>query len=137
MKKHTYNTKAIMSRAWELRRATDCTMGEAMKIAWAEAKAAAGVTPMDDKIQAYFNAKRIFDAAKAALDAIAGEIQDVCLQSPNFTISGFGWNASFKEVTRQILDTKSLKADNPDLYAEYTHEQTSRRFLCKPVAVSV
>ena len=62
-------------------------------------------------------------------------IQDACLKSPDFCISGFGWNASYKPATSNRLDSKALKADHADIYAAYTKAQTSRRFLCKPVAV--
>ena len=38
-------------------------------------------------------------------------------------------------MTSNRLDSKALKADYADLYKQYTKPQTSRRFLCKPVAV--
>ena len=65
----------------------------------------------------------------------AGADLYACLESPDFCISGFGWNASFKEVTSNRFDGKALKADCADLYKQYSRPQTSRRFLCKPVAV--
>lgn len=130
-----YDNKEIMRRAWELRRTFGLTMGDAMKAAWAEAKAAAGVSEMDSTIQAYFDAKAALDKAKAELDAIASQIQDKCLESPDFTISGYGWKASFKEVTSNRLDSKALKADYAELYKQYSKPSTTRRFLCNPVAL--
>lgn len=130
-----YNNKEIMRRAWELRRTFGLTMGDAMKAAWAEAKAAAGVSEMDSTIQRLFDAKAELDKAKAVYDAIAAEVQGVCLLAPDCTISGYGWKASFKEVTSNRLDSKALKADYADLYKRYSRPQTTRRFICNPVAL--
>ena len=91
-----YNNKEIMRRAWELRRTFGLTMGEAMKAAWAEAKAEAGVSEMDSTIQRLFDAKAELDEAKANYDAIAAEVEGVCLLAPDCTISGYGWKARFK-----------------------------------------
>ncbi|MBQ9618481.1 MAG: hypothetical protein IJR48_08965, partial [Oscillibacter sp.] len=85
--------------------------------------------------QEYFKRLEAADKAMKALEEIKAEIQNACLESPDFCLSGFGWNASFKEVTSNRLDSKALKADYADLYKRYTKPQTSRRFLCKPVAV--
>lgn len=136
MKKHTYNTKLIMRRAWELRREFGLTMGEAMKAAWSEAKAAAGVSEMDATIQRLFAAKAALDKAKAAYEEIAAQVQGVCLTAPNNTISGYGWEASWKEVTSQRFDTKAFRAEHDSMYKDFCKPQTTRRFLCKPVALA-
>ena len=130
-----YNVKEIMIQAHDIRKTEGVTMGAALKKAWSVAKIKIGVTPMDSTVQEYFDAKAEFDKAKKRLEAVAGKIQDKCLESPDFCISGFGWKASFKEVTSNRLDSKALKADYADLYAAYTKPQTSRRFLCNPVAL--
>ncbi|MBR0281888.1 MAG: hypothetical protein IJQ81_09880, partial [Oscillibacter sp.] len=86
-------------------------------------------------VQEYFRRLEAADKAMKALEEIKAVIQDACMESPDFCISGFGWNASYKPVTSNRLDSKALKADHADIYAAYTKAQTSRRFLCKPVAV--
>lgn len=134
--KKRYNNREIMNTAHEIRKTEGLTMGEALKKAWAEAKAESGVSEHDKKVQEYFRRLKALNEAQEAFDEIKGELQDACLQSPDFCISGFGWNASFKEVTANRLDSKALKADYADLYATYCKPQTTRRFLCKPVAVS-
>ncbi len=131
-----YNNREIMKAAWEIRRTGGVTMSEAMKTAWSVAKMQIGVTPMDAKIQALFAAKAALDKAKATYDALASEVQGACLLAPDCTISGYGWKASYKEVTSNRLDSKALKADYAELYAEYSKPQTTRRFLCNPVAVA-
>lgn len=131
-----YNVKEIMKAAWEIRRSGGVTMSEAMKTAWSVAKVKVGASPMDKTIQAYFDAKADFDKAAKRLEAIASQIQGKCLESPDFTISGYGWKASYKEVTSNRLDSKALKADYAELYKQYSKTSTTRRFLCNPVAVS-
>lgn len=39
--------------------------------------------------------------------------------------------ATFKTVTSRRLDSKALKADNPDIYAKYIKESTTRQLLFK------
>ena len=131
-----YNTSEIMKAAHEIRKTGGVTMSEALKTAWGVAKIKVGANPMDDKVQEYFKRLEAADKAMKALEEIKAEIQAACLESPDFTLSGFGWNASFKEVTSNRFDSKALKADYADLYKQYSPlPQTSRRFLCKPVAV--
>ena len=130
-----YNKAEIMKSAWEIRKTGGVTMSEAMKTAWGVAKIKVGANPMDDTVQEYFRRLEAADKAMKALEEIKAVIQDACMESPDFCISGFGWNASYKPVTSNRLDSKALKADNADIYAAYTKAQTSRRFLCKPVAV--
>lgn len=107
-----------------------------MKKAWSEAKAAAGASEYDSTAQEYFDALKELDKAQQRFDAIKAKMQDACLESPDFCISGYGWNASFKEVTSNRFDSKEFKAAGySELYKQYSHPQTSRRFLCKPVAL--
>ena len=130
-----YNVKEIMVAAHEIRKTGGVTMSEALKTAWGVAKIKVGANPMDETVQEYFRRLEAADKAMKALEEIKAEIQAACLESPDFCISGFGWNASYKPVTSNRLDSKALKADRADIYAAYTKAQTSRRFLCKPVAV--
>ena len=130
-----YNTSEIMKAAHEIRKTGGVTMSEALKTAWGVAKIKVGANPMDDTVQEYFRRLEAADKAMKALEEIKAVIQDACMESPDFTLSGFGWNASYKPVTSNRLDSKALKADHADIYAAYTKAQTSRRFLCKPVAV--
>ena len=131
-----YNKAEIMKSAWEIRRTGGVMMSEALKTAWGVAKLTVGANPMDETVQEYFRRLEAADKAMKALEEIKAEIQAACLESPDFCISGFGWNASYKEVTSNRFDSKEFKAAGyADLYKQYSHPQTSRRFLCKPVAV--
>ena len=131
-----YNKAEIMKSAWEIRRTGGVMMSEALKTAWGVAKLTVGANPMDETVQEYFRRLEAADKAMKALEEIKAEIQAACLESPDFCISGFGWNASYKEVTSNRFDSKEFKAAGyADLYKQYSHPQTSRRFLCKPVAI--
>lgn len=131
-----FDTRAIMIQAHNIRKTEGVTMGEALKKAWAEAKAAAGVGEYDATAQEYFDALKELDKAQARVDAIKAKMQGACLLAPDFTISGFGWYASFKPVTSSRFDSKEFKAAGyADLYKQYSHPQTVNRFLCKPVAM--
>ena len=132
-----YNVKEIMKAAWEIRRSGGVTMSEAMKTAWSVAKIKVGASPMDDKVQEYFRRLEAADKAVKALEESKAELQAACLESPDFTISGYGWKASYKEVTSNRLDSKALKADYAELYKQYSKTSTTRRFLCNPVALPV
>ena len=110
-----YNVKEIMKAAWEIRRSGGVTMSEAMKTAWSVAKVKVGVTPMDDKVQEYFRRLEAADKAVKALEEIKVEIQNKCLESPDFTISGYDWKASWKPVTSNRFDSKAFQAETQHL----------------------
>ena len=93
-----YNVKEIMVAAHEIRKTGGVTMSEALKTAWGVAKIKVGVSPMDDKVQEYFRRLEAADKAMKALEEIKAEIQAACLESLDFCLSGFGWNASFKDT---------------------------------------
>ena len=105
-----YNKAEIMKSAWEIRRTGGVTMSEALKTAWGVAKLTVGANPMDETVQEYFRRLEAADKAMKALEEIKAEIQAACLESPDFCISGFGWNASYKEVTSNRFDSKEFKA---------------------------
>ena len=111
-----YNRAEIMKSAWNIREAEGVTMGAALKKSWGVAKLTVGVNRMDKTVQEYF---RRLEAADKALEEIKAEIQAACLESPDFTLSGFGWNASFKEVTSNRFDSNEFKAAGyADLFQE-------------------
>ena len=105
-----YNRSEIMVQAHNIRKAEGVTMSVALKKSWGVAKLTVGANPMDDTVQEYFRRLEAADKAMKALEEIKAEIQAACLENPDFTLSGFGWNASFKEVTSNRFDSKEFKA---------------------------
>lgn len=46
----------------------------------------------------------------------------------NGGLAGLDYKITYKAVTSSRLDSKALKADQPELYAKYTKQTTARRF---------
>lgn len=44
------------------------------------------------------------------------------------TLAGLDYKITYKAVTSSRLDSKALKADQPELYSKYTKQTTARRF---------
>lgn len=44
------------------------------------------------------------------------------------TLAGLDYKITYKAVTSSRLDSKALKGDQPELYARYTKQTTTRRF---------
>lgn len=66
-------------------------------------------------------ARTAADEAKQRLQALMG--------ANEAAIIGDRWRLSWKSQTRTTIDTKRLKADHPELVAEYSKTSTSRSFL--------
>ena len=69
------------------------------------------------------------DGAKARKQEAANHIKDL-MGNHDKAVCG-EHKVSWKGVTSERLDTKALKADEPDLYAKYVKSSTSRRFTLK------
>lgn len=63
--------------------------------------------------------------AEALSDAIKAEM----VSRSTETLYGDGWAASWKNVESRRFDSKSFKAQHPDLYDQYSRETTTTRFL--------
>ena len=131
-----YNRADIMKRAWEIRKARNITMAEAMRLSWAEAKEGKEATKeeaakeaLDIAAQSLFRVRAMLDKLAAEETALMDQIKAAITQSGEDHISGFGWQASYKDVTSKRLDSKALKAEHADLYAAYSKPQTCKRFL--------
>ena len=130
-----YNVKEIMNTAHNFRKAEGVTMGEALKAAWSVARIKIGASPLDETAQELFLVRAQKAELEAREKALEAKLKAACDHSPDHCISGYGWKASYKEVTSNRLDSKALKADHADLYAAYSKPQTVNRFLFGAVAV--
>lgn len=130
-----YNVKEIMIQAHAFRKAEGVTMGEAMKTAWSVAKIKIGASPLDETAQELFLVRAEKAKIIAREKALEDKLKAQCKASPDGKISGYGWTASLTTYTRNQLDTKTFKADNPALYSQYSKSQTVTRFDFGSVAV--
>lgn len=80
-------------------------------------------------IDQYIQASAEEDRAKARKQEAANHIKDL-MGNHDKAVCG-EHKVSWKGVTSERLDTKALKADEPDLYAKYVKSSTSRRFTLK------
>lgn len=62
-------------------------------------------------------------------EALTDQIKSVMVDRGEEVLTGDGWTASWKNVTSSRFDSKSFKADNPDMYAAYSKATTTCRFV--------
>lgn len=62
-------------------------------------------------------------------DALADRIKEAMAERGEETLAGDGWKASWKNVTSSRFDGRAFKAADPALYAQYTRETVTTRFL--------
>ena len=65
---------------------------------------------------------------EAEAEALTDKIKSTMIERGEETLTGDGWKASWKNVNSSRFDSKSFKADNPDLYAQYSKATTTTRF---------
>lgn len=62
-------------------------------------------------------------------EAIKDAIKQAMIDRETETLTGNGWKASWKNVNSSRFDSKRFKADHADLYAEYSKQTTTCRFV--------
>ncbi len=65
---------------------------------------------------------------EAEAEALTDKIKSAMIERGEETLTGDGWKASWKNVNSSRFDSKAFKADNPDLYAQYSKATTTTRF---------
>lgn len=65
---------------------------------------------------------------EAEAEALTDKIKNAMIERGEEILQGDGWRASWKNVNSSRFDSKSFKADNPDLYAQYSKATTTTRF---------
>lgn len=121
--KKRYDVKAIMNKAHELRRNDGLTMKEALRAAWADAKAT--VEAAGNRLP---QLRAMLALIQAEIDATEEILKAGCKASPDGKIYGDGWKASLTTFDRTSLDTKSFKKDHADMYAAYSKTSSVTRF---------
>ena len=65
---------------------------------------------------------------EAEAEALTDKIKQAMTERGEETLTGDGWKATWKNVNRSRFDSKSFKADRPDLYEQYSKATTTTRF---------
>ena len=61
-------------------------------------------------------------------EALADKLKRVMVERGEETLTGDGWQATWKNVTTSRLDGKALKAALPEIAAQFTKTTTTTRF---------
>jgi len=73
--------------------------------------------------------KAMIAELEAEAEALTDQIKGAMVDQGSETLSGPGWAASWKNVTSSRFDSKAFKAQHGDLYAAFSKQTTTCRFL--------
>ena len=65
---------------------------------------------------------------EAEAEALTDKLKAAMTERGEEVLQGDGWKASWKNVNSSRFDSKAFKADNPDLYQQYSKPTTTTRF---------
>lgn len=88
-------------------------------------------TDADDLVQEYMAGKEAEEAAKTKKQEAENKLKDM-LQEHEQGITPAGSKITWKTVNSSRIDSKKLKADHPEIAAQYNVESSSRRFTVAP-----
>lgn len=71
---------------------------------------------------------RMQEEAAAMVESFKDQLKERMAAAGVDSLAGSEHKATYKAVTSSRLDSKALKADQPELYAKYTKQTTARRF---------
>lgn len=91
------------------------------------------ISEMDAKARTYFDLMEQIDQLTAEAEAIKDYIKSAMMEIEQEEITGHGWKATWHNTKTSRLDSKRLKADNPELYAAYTVSTTGTRFTINAI----
>lgn len=83
---------------------------------------------LDTKAAELRELQTLIDDLTAQADAIRDTFKSAMIDAGQDEISGTGWKASWKAVTSTRLDSKVLKAADPDTFARFARTSTVCRF---------
>ena len=83
---------------------------------------------MNSKAQEYREIQSMIEELTAQAEAIKDAFKAQMVEQGSEELTGNGWRATWRAVTSTRFDNKSFKADHPELFAQYSKEQTVCRF---------
>lgn len=83
---------------------------------------------LGSKVQELRELRRMADELAAEMKSITDQIKTEVLAREVDELAGSNWKITWKAVTTSRFDSKAFKATHAELYGQYTHETTSRRF---------
>lgn len=83
---------------------------------------------LDAKVRDLRELQDQIEQLTAEAEAIKDAIKQKMVDEGTEVLEGNGWKATWHAVTSSRLDTKALKAADPETFARYTRESTVCRF---------
>lgn len=96
----------------------------------ARAEKQADSTTVGPLVTRYTTAKQRVKDAQADVDTAEGQLRNLIGDAESLQVDGQEW-ATCRSVTQTRIDAKRLKADHPDLAAEYAKQSTFRKLTIK------
>lgn len=84
---------------------------------------------MDTRVSTLRELQSTIERLTAEADAIRDEFKAEMVSRGEETLSGNGWKASWKVIEGTRLDTKTLKAEAPDVFARFSICTRTSRFV--------
>lgn len=85
-------------------------------------------TELNSTAKELLSVRSMIAELEAEAEALTDKIKAAMTERGEEIVSGDGWKASWKNVTSSRFDSKAFKADNPDLYAQYSKNTVTTRF---------
>ena len=72
--------------------------------------------------------RAMIEELQAEAEALTDKLKAAMVEQGTEALQGDGWKATWKNVTSSRFDGKRFKADNPDLYGQYSKSTNTTRF---------
>ncbi len=89
---------------------------------------------MNTQAEAYFSLLAQIEELQAEAEAIRDSFKAQMVERSTEELEGTGWRATWHNVTSSRLDSRKLKADMPELYAQYSKASTTCRFTLNAIS---
>lgn len=86
------------------------------------------IQEIDAKVQELRELQALVEEANAQIEAIKDIIKMKMVDEGVEELLGNGWKATWHTVTSSRLDTKALKAEHPELTAQFNKTSSTTRF---------
>jgi len=87
------------------------------------------MTTIDEKARTLLDLRKMREELDAEIEALQDALKSEMINRGEETMTGNGWKASWKVIESSRLDSKKLKAEQPDIVARYTVTTRTSRFL--------
>lgn len=86
---------------------------------------------LNSKVKELRQYKRILEETGAIIDQLETEIKNYMDEEHADTLTGDDYKITWKEYLKNSFDSKSFKADQPEIYNRYVIKTSYKKFLLK------